>query len=443
MRNVVWEKSSMHQPTVQKTSSITETQFILGRTQKIGGGVLTIGRYFALDGSLGAPVCLDVTRPHVIFICGKRGYGKSYTIGVFLEEICRLEEVVKKRLGVVVIDTLGIYWATRFPNRLEKDNLMLWGQSPQGLPVRLLVPSGAVEIYRKQRFDVSCFSLRVSRLSPAHWHQLFGLKPTDPVSVIITRMVLAMQATMDCYSIQDLLMYIRGDVRTSKEIATAVENFLVMAESWGIFDGKGMTISDLVQPGTISILDLSYLRTQGLKDIVVSLVGELIFEERVKARKSYEQKRIGLEVEESGLPLVWLAVDEAQLFIPRDHDTLSKDVLLAEWMRQGRQPGLSLIMATQRPSAVEPEVLAHSDLIMCHRLTAQEDIDMLGMIRPTYMRGDIAESIKKMGCEKGVALLVDDTSESVHVIKIRPRVSWHGGGEPVIDIIASEKSRSG
>jgi hypothetical protein len=66
-------------------------------------------------------------------------------------------------------------------------------------------------------------------------------------------------------------------------------------------------------------------------------------------------------------------------------------------------------------------------------LTAQEDIDMLSMIRPTYMRGDIAESIKKMGHEKGVALLVDDTSESVHVIKVRPRVSWHGGGEPVIE----------
>jgi hypothetical protein len=37
-----------------------------------------------------------------------------------------------------------------------------------------------------------------------------------------------------------------------------------------------------------------------------------------------------------------------------------------------------------------------------------------------------------MGSEKGVALLVDDTSESVHVIQVRPRVSWHGGAEPVI-----------
>jgi len=166
----------------------------------------------------------------------------------------------------------------------------------------------------------------------------------------------------------------------------------------------------------------------------VSLVSETIFEERVKARKTYEQKRIGFRVEKTDMPLVWLAIDEAQLFIPRDSDTLSKEVLISEWMRQGRQPGLSLIIATQRPSAVEPEVLSHSDVFICHRLTAQEDIDMLSQIRPTYMHGDIAESIKKMGDEKGVALLIDDISESVHVVKMRPRVSWHGGGEPVIDI---------
>lgn len=433
----------MHQTSVQKRPSISGTQFILGRTEKTSGGILTLGRYFALDGSLGAEVCLDVTRPHVIFICGKRGYGKSYTIGVFLEEICRLEETVKKQLGVVVVDTLGIYWATHFPNIKEKDHLAQWGQKPEGFPIRVLVPSGAVAEYKKQRFDVACFSLRVSSLSPAHWCQLFGLKPTDSISIMFTRAVLAMQSTSDCFSIQDLLICIRGDDRASEEITTAAENYLTMAESWGIFSGTGMSITDLVQPGTVSVLDLSLLPTQALKDIVVSLVSGTIFEERVKARKAYEQKRIGFEVGETGIPLVWLAVDEAQLFVPRDHDTLSKEVLISEWMRQGRQPGLSLIMATQRPSAVEPEVLSHSDLIVCHRLTAQEDIDMLSMIRPTYMRGDIAESIKKMGHEKGVALLVDDTSESVHVIKVRPRVSWHGGGEPVIETSVSTHRGNG
>jgi hypothetical protein len=48
------------------------------------------------------------------------------------------------------------------------------------------------------------------------------------------------------------------------------------------------------------------------------------------------------------------------------------------------------------------------------------------------MHGDIKESIKKVGDEHGVALIVDDTSESSHIIKIRPRLSWHGGAEPLV-----------
>jgi len=120
------------------------------------------------------------------------------------------------------------------------------------------------------------------------------------------------------------------------------------------------------------------------------------------------------------------------LFLPNNKEVLSKDVLINEWMRQGRQPGLSLVLATQRPSALESEVLSHSDIIICHRLTAQEDIDALSRIRPTYMHSDIKESIKKIGDEKGVALIIDDTSESAHIIKIRPRLSWHGGAESLV-----------
>jgi len=46
------------------------------------------------------------------------------------------------------------------------------------------------------------------------------------------------------------------------------------------------------------------------------------------------------------------------------------------------------------------------------------------------MLESIEEAIKRVGTEKGVALIIDDTSETTHVIKVRPRLSWHGGEEP-------------
>jgi len=413
-------------------AGIAEKQYILGRKEKKLDGSLNIGRYYALDSSLGSNVNIDIIHPHIVLICGKRGYGKSHTIGVFIEEIARLEKKVKENLGVVVFDTLGIFWTTQFPNNAEAENLNRWSQVPEGFDINLLVPKKFVEEYKNKGIDVDSFSIRVSELSPYHWCQLFGVKATDPLGIILTRTVLKMQSSSTHFSIAELLTCIQNDTRGDSTVKDAAENFLTMADSWGVFDKDGISIRDLVRRGTITILDLSHLPDPALKNIVATLVSEKIFEERIRERKTHEFKKIGVDVEETGMPMVWLAVDEAQLLLPNNKEVLSKDVLINEWMRQGRQPGLSLILATQRPSAIEPEVLSHSDIIICHRLTAQEDIAALSRIRPTYMHGDIKESIKKVGDEKGVALIIDDTSESVHIIKIRPRLSWHGGAESLV-----------
>jgi hypothetical protein len=219
-------------------------------------------------------VYLDALRPHVIFICGKRGYGKSYTIGVFLEEIAGLEDDVKQNLGVVVLDTLGIYWTTRFPSNESFEKIMRWDRRPQGFPVRLLVPEHAISNYSKNGISVERFSLRVAELSPMHWCQLFDVKATDPVGIVLTRVVLALQSSSYLFSITEILSCIQQDERTTDLVKGAVENFFIMAESWGIFDTEGLSITDLVRRGTLTVLDLSVLQSPVLKDIVVALVCE-------------------------------------------------------------------------------------------------------------------------------------------------------------------------
>lgn len=410
-------------------TGVTERQYVLGRREKINGACLNIGRYYALDGSLGADVFIDVLRPHISLICGKRGYGKSYTIGVFIEEIGRLEPEVKENLGIVILDTLGIYWTTKTANTNDSEALSRWNRQPQGFDINLLVPKKFIDEYKRKKIDANSFSIRVSELTPYHWCKLFDIKATDPFGIVLTRAVHKMKDKSDCFSIDDLLKCIQDDRRSSEDVKGAAENFFTTADSWGVFDKEGVPISKLVQRSVMTVLDISQLPSPVLKDIVASIIGEKIFEERIKERKAHEQRKMGQEIKEKGMPMVWMAIDEAQLFLPSDRHTLSKYVYIGQWMRQGRQPGLSLLMATQRPSALESEVLSHSDIILCHRLTAQEDIDALSKIRPTYMHGTIKESIKKVGDERGVALIVDDTSESSHIIKVRPRLSWHGGDE--------------
>ena len=402
---------------------------VLGRKDKTNGGLLNIGRYYALDSSLGSNVYVDVLHPHIVLICGKRGYGKSYTMGVFIEEIAKLDKKTKENLGVVVIDTLGIFWTSSFANEQELDKLKKWNLKEQGIKINLLVPKNFVKEYHKKGIDVQKFSLRASELSPIHWCQLFNVNPIDPLGIVITRSVLELKKTSKDFSVDDILSFINNDKRCDAIVKGAAENYFAMVNSWGVFDRDGMEIRDIVKNGEITVLDISFLSDQILKVVVTSIIGKKIFDERVKSRKIHELKKMGKCIDEDEMPMTWMAIDEAQLFIPNDKNVLSKDVLVGEWMRQGRQPGLSLLLATQRPSALESEVMSHSDLIICHRLTAQEDIDALSRIRPNYMCGSIKDSIKKIGDERGVAFVIDDSSESTHVIKIRPRCSWHGGAE--------------
>ena len=108
-------------------------------------GTVFIGRQYVKMGqtnSLSNPVYLDVARSHVVFICGKRGSGKSYTMGVIAEAIANMPEEVSSNLAVVMLDTMGIYWTMKYPNEREADLLKEWGLKPKGLNVKIYTPKG-------------------------------------------------------------------------------------------------------------------------------------------------------------------------------------------------------------------------------------------------------------------------------------------------------------
>jgi hypothetical protein len=50
-------------------------------------------------------------RPHVILICGKCGYRKSYTMGTLIEELAMLPSNIN--IATLVIDTMRIFWTMR------------------------------------------------------------------------------------------------------------------------------------------------------------------------------------------------------------------------------------------------------------------------------------------------------------------------------------------
>jgi hypothetical protein len=117
--------------------------------------------------------------------------------------------------------------------------------------------------------------------------------------------------------------------------------------------------------------------------------------------------------------LPWLLVDEAHAVV----DTVAEPALRTIVTR-GRQPGVSLVLGTQRPAAIPEVAISQADLVLSHRLTATADLEALAAARPTYMDESILE---RMPDGLGEAVVIDDATETAVTVQVRDRRTRHGG----------------
>jgi DNA helicase HerA-like ATPase len=128
-------------------------------------------------------------------------------------------------------------------------------------------------------------------------------------------------------------------------------------------------------------------------------------------------------------PLVWIFIDEAHEFLPNFGKTPATDSLV-QLLREGRQPGISMVLATQQPGKIHSDVMTQSDIIISHKITAKEDVEKLNEIMQSYVLEDIKKQIRELPPLKGSAIILDDNSERIYPMRVRPKFTWHGGESP-------------
>jgi hypothetical protein len=386
------------------------------------------------DAHLTNPILMDVARPHVVLVCGKRGTGKSYSGGIIAEEIEGLPPAIKENLAVVMIDTMGIYWSMKNPNEKDKDILKGWGLKAAGMETKLFIPGGYAGEYEQAggAYD-GVFSLQCSDLSSEDWILTFGFSFIDEFGTTIERVIKQLKKKKGgSYSTQDIIAAVEGDKRSEQRVKDAIVNRFTAAEGWGIFGTEGTMIKDLVQPGKVTIIDVShYMQISAgwsVRSMLVGLLCRKLFHSRLMARKSEELEVITGEARTT-MPMAWIMIDEAHQFLPSKGKTAATEPLLT-LVKQGREPGISLLFITQRPNKLHEDALAQSDIIIAHRLTAKADLEALRGIMQSYMLEDIEEYINALPRQKGTAILLDDNSERIYTLQARPRKTWHAGGSP-------------
>jgi DNA helicase HerA-like ATPase len=374
------------------------------------------------------PIYIESNRSRAILICGKRGSGKSYTMGVILEELYGQENTL-----VIVIDPLRNFYTMSRANEDQEDDLYRWNLSPRGTPVRLLIPGDPVKRYGKKVIDalqsqgvqVESFRINPGDLAPDTWLDLFNLSLTEPMGLALYRSVSQLRHAQEVYfSLEDLIDKVKKSSRAKETTTEALLARLEVAlDEWDLFSSYYKEVTEIFDVQAVNVIDVGVLGSSrfGLRNLVVLILTQDLFRKRSQARL---QEELGLP---TGVPKVWLAIDEAQEFVPSGRTSLSKESLI-QWVKEGRQPGLSLIAATQQPAAIDRELLSQCDLVLAHKVTTSDDVDALNRLSHNYMASELKQYLRQIN-RKGEALLVDDEEEVVKVAEIRPRRSRHGGAE--------------
>lgn len=402
----------------------------------LGKGYVKMGQYTSLSN----PIFVDVARSHVILVAGKRGSGKSYTLGTIAESISDLPREESKNIAPIIFDTMGIFWTMKYANEKEKTLLSDWKLKPKNLPVKVFAPFGHFDEYIEKGIPVDeAFALKVSEMNAEDWVLMFGLSLTNPISIIIERAIYKLKKSGDFY-ISDIISEIQKE-RESTQDKNAAIGLFEAADTWGVFAGKNddeTSINDLITAGTTTVIDLSVYSSVGafnVRSLVIGLVSRKIFNERMNARKEEETEAVRHGEDYLAFrknrkkPLVWILIDEAHEFLPKEGKTSATDSLI-QILREGRQPGLSLVLATQQPGQIHKDVMTQSDIVISHRLTAQPDIQALNEIMQSYLLENIRKSIDELPNLKGSAIILDDNSERLYPMRVKPRFTWHGGEAP-------------
>ena len=401
----------------------------------IGKGYVKMGQYTSMSNK----IFMDVARSHVILVAGKRGSGKSYTLGVIAEELSNLAKETSQNIASLIFDTMGIYWTMKFQNEKDKELLREWNLKPTSLKTKVFVPFGHYDSYLAKGIPVDeKFALDVTELNSEDWGITFGLEITNPVAVLIERTITKLKQGRK-FGIKDIIFSLQQDEKTPRETKNAAIGLFEAADTWGVFSSQEATkVKDLISAGTTSILDLSVYNSVGtfnVRALVISLISRKIFNQRMEARKKEEIKSIsrGLDFsstpEKKENPLVWLFIDEGHEFLPLEGKTIATDALV-QLLREGRQPGISLVLATQQPGQIHRDVMTQSDIVIAHRVTSQPDVEALNHIMQSYLLENIKKYMDDLPSLKGSAIILDDNSERIYPMRIRPRFTWHGGEAP-------------
>jgi len=326
-------------------------------------------------------------------ILAKTGSGKSYTAAVILEEL------LERRVALLVIDPHGEYVSMKDANR--EGDFSRFKIKPRGYDITVYTPASLAVNPRADRpFRFNGIGLGAREIAKMIPHE-----STSGQIGLLYEAITALSAETDAYTLEEVIDQV---VKSTSKSKWSLVGHLESLVEIGLFSGTPTPIGDLLRPGRAAVIDMTGVVPELQAMIVARLLSE-IFEARKRGQIS------------PGM----VVVEEAHNYIPeRGSGNAASTNIIRTVAAEGRKFGLGLMVISQRPARVDKNVISQCNTQVIMRVTNPNDLKALSK-GLEGMTSELEEEIKRL--PPGVAMLVSNEIERPVTVSIRPRKSRHGG----------------
>jgi hypothetical protein len=437
---------------------------------------LWLGSLAELGPSKRPQVWLSTTKEQVVAVVGKRGSGKSFTLGVIAEGLGLASAAPhvatqSRRRATLLFDPLDVYWTTRFPvgpsNSDEAQRHYEMAEASKLSALQFNVEAWIPGASNRHAMDPPWFrmlQLPLSALGLEEWElllevnvltELIGQALTDALNLTrqsgYHRNGAPINANVS-FGLAQLIDAVQSDELSGTyhaETLRALRQRLASLDGTGLFGATGTPIGGLLKAGQLTVILLGRL-PQSYRTAVVAVLTRMLADDR--GRIAFAEKRLALdptltELERSalraavaaGIPRTVVILDEAQTFLAPGKSGPARDVFV-RLVKEGRNIGLSAVLATQQPSAIDHRVLSQVETFISHQLVTEPDIravrDNLKSRLPDGVEfgnqeldaADLIRTLLPGQCLVSSADMNTNVRRCL-VVSVRPRATVHGGIE--------------
>jgi len=345
------------------------------------------------------PVNLDLNKVLSKHVCvlAKSGSGKSYCVGVLIEEI------IDKKVPLIIIDPHGEYstLTQKNDNKDEKALMKRFNVKPKSY-------KGAIEEYGDIKINSNIKPIKLD--NNIGKNELMHMLPTR-LNNTQKGVLYGVLKNMDKIDFDSLILELEMEESSSK---WNIINIIDYIRKLDLFSYAPTLLSELVQPGKCSILNMKGIPPDVQEIIVYKLTKDL-----------FEARKIG------EVPPFFMVIEEAHNFCPeRLFGETKCSTILRTVASEGRKFGLGLCIVSQRPARVDKSVISQCNTQIILKVTNPNDLKAIS----NSVEGTTQETEEEIRNLPIGTALVTGVVDMPLFVNIRPRKSKHGGAE--IDMLS-------